>query len=225
MEKIVNLKVASLTHMGYVRERNEDALFVSPDERVFTVADGMGGMSAGDLASRLSVTAVSDLCKSNPPDFTKADALKSWVIEAIDNANSQVVKESFNQVLDMGTTIVVAALGPEGLLVFGHLGDSRLYTTSSGCLTEDHAIGAHELTNFVGRSLSSNPDIAATKCEPGTRVLLCTDGLNKVVSDEEIMEIMLDSQNGPESILEMLMDLALGYGGPDNITMICLEIL
>jgi protein phosphatase len=73
--------------------------------------------------------------------------------------------------------------------------------------------------------MTSSPDLGSTKCEPGCRILLCTDGLNKVVSDEEIMEVMLNAAHGPEEIIEILQDLALGYGGPDNITMICLDYL
>jgi serine/threonine protein phosphatase PrpC len=224
MEKIINLKVASRTHIGHVRERNEDAFFVASDNRVFAVADGMGGMSAGDLASAMVIEAVEELWKSSPPDITSPEKVQDWVAEAIDNANSRIMRECFAQGLDMGSTLVVAVPTEDGVLCYGHLGDSRVYSSGKGCLTRDHAIGAHELTNFAGRSLASNPDLGSTKCESGTRILLCTDGLNKVVSDEEIMDVMLSSSD-PETFLEILQNLALGYGGPDNITMICLDYL
>lgn len=224
MKETVNLKVASKTHNGYIRERNEDALFVASNKRAFAIADGMGGLDAGDLASRLAVQAVQQLWKSAPPSLSYPDEIRTWIAQAIGNANGKIVRESFNLGLDMGTTLVVAVQAKNGLLCYGHLGDSRLYSSRQGCLTVDHAIGPHELTNFAGCSLSSTPDLASTLCEPGTRILICTDGLNKVVADEEIMEVMLNAHN-PDNLLEILMDLALGYGGPDNITMIGLHYL
>jgi protein phosphatase len=122
----------------------------------------------------------------------------------------------------MGTTLIVTVLASNGVLYWAHLGDSRIYTTKEGCITEDHAVGAHELTNFAGRSLTASPDLGSTTCEQGKRILLTTDGLNKVVSDEEIMEVMTKSNDG-EEILNTLLELALDYGGPDNVTMILLD--
>lgn len=224
MESTVNLKVASKTHIGFIRERNEDDLFVSSDKRTFAVADGMGGMAAGDRASRLAVQAVSQMWTQEPCDLSKAGEVREWVAEAISRANGAIMKESFRLGLDMGTTLVLAVQGDNGVLSFGHLGDSRLYSSRHGRLTVDHAIGAHELTNFAGRSLKASPDLSSTVCKSGDRILLCTDGLNKVVEDDEIMEAMAKASD-PESMLESLLEQALDFGGPDNITMIAYEYL
>ena len=224
MEKTTIYKTATLSHKGYVRERNEDAFFVATNQRAFAVADGMGGMAVGDLASRMAVQCVEALWKLETPSLSEPDDVWSFVSGALGSANDEILKASFNSGLDMGTTLVVAVMADNGLLCYGHLGDSRLYTSRHGCLTIDHAVGPHELTRFAGCSLLSNPDLGSIVCQPGTRLLLCTDGLNKVVSDEEIMAAMLNVAD-PEPMLETLMCLALGYGGPDNVTMVCADYL
>jgi serine/threonine protein phosphatase PrpC len=222
MKKTVIIRVASRTHTGYVRDHNEDNLFLSRDKRVFAVADGMGGMDFGELAAALSVKAVERLWKAKPPDLVNPDAAGAWVAEAIESANADVMKESFSRGLDMGTTLVLVVLVQNRICCYGHLGDSRLYLSTKGCLTEDHAIGAYELTNFVGRSLTASPDLASVACERGSCLLLCTDGLNKVVCDEDIMHV-ISNYRDPEKMVDLLTSMALECGGPDNITTIAIR--
>src|SRR5277367_7068980 len=105
--KTITWRVAGLTDRGAVRANNEDNYKISHDERVFVVADGMGGTENGALASKLAVEELEKYHQSNELNLKDADALKHWLMESISRANERVVHEQAETKSKMGTTIVV----------------------------------------------------------------------------------------------------------------------
>lgn len=214
--------VVAVSHTGYIRAKNEDSYLISEDERLFAVADGMGGESAGDIASSLAVAAVHLLWQENPPNLLDPDDIEIWIDDAIDGANTDIVMENSRIGMSSGTTIVVAVQAPDGMLFFAHAGDSRIYSSRRGLLTIDHSLSDTQLTKCLGLSTSVKAEPGKAFVKPGDRLLLCTDGLNCVVSDREIQSILM--HEGPvNELAESLIEAALNVGGPDNITAVVVD--
>lgn len=240
----MSVRVGHGTAVGRVRSANEDSILCEPldspavpQRGLFcAVADGMGGHAAGDVASLLAVRTARDVYYR--AKVTSADqALKA----ALEAANSEVFtagsgKSGRGQ---MGSTLTAfALLGREA--VVGHVGDSRLYRIHRGRieqLTRDHswvaeevAAGAitaeearvHPRRNIITRALGLQPrvdvDVQTTALEPGSSVLLCSDGLHGPVRDEEILSYVL--RLPPQEAVDRLIDLANERGGPDNISVL-----
>jgi serine/threonine protein phosphatase PrpC len=239
------MMAVGLSDRGKVREINEDAFRIlqSLEARVLAVvADGMGGHLAGEVASRMAVDSV---CNSVGARLRKdaespADDEKELLYEVIELANEEIYQFSMQnaQLSGMGTTIVAALADADRLLV-AHVGDSRLYLCSEGQLiqlTEDHShvqnlvnqgiITAeeakfHPKRNIILRALGTDPfvdiDLLEYQWRQGDIVLMCSDGLSNLVSDEELLHALQLAWE-PHEILQWLIDKANGYGGEDNIT-------
>lgn len=235
------LKIRTATDVGRVRQNNEDAFWVR--SRCLAVCDGMGGHLAGEVASRLAVEALEDYC------FADEDPLLG-VRGAIEYAQERILKRAAENEnwLGMGTTMTLACLDPltEGgaRLSLGHVGDSRGYVFFEGRLkqlTQDHSVVGelvragtitaeearhhakrHVLTQALG-SGQIEIELIRTELPPGALVLLCTDGLTDVASDEKIAQIMAQAHDF-ENAAQELVDLANRLGGPDNITVVLVEL-
>jgi protein phosphatase len=232
------------TDKGCVREINEDSgRFTRPsdapqlDERgmLLIVADGMGGHSAGEVASQMAVEVISQLyyeTKGEP-----AAALKQSVEEANRRINSAAAADEARH--GMGTTCTALALRGE-MAFAAHVGDSRLYMLRGEQfyqLTEDHSavtemvkLGiiskeearTHEDKNIILRALGTTPEVEVSMLEPfkahaGDYYLLCSDGLYDLVRDEEIASILSESED-IHAAGERMIALAKERGGHDNIT-------
>lgn len=224
------------THVGYVRDTNEDRIYAPENGRGFfiAVADGMGGHKAGEIASGIVIDTLKEmLCPKKPKDIT-SETLKS-VLEA---ANRRVWYDSKNNYAHrgMGSTATVAAFNKNEALI-GHVGDSRAYLFSGGVLsqiTKDHSYiqmlidsgyitsseaSNHPYKNVITKSIGIETDIEVdiynVTLNKGDSVLLCSDGLNAVVSDGEIASILSESI---EAAAQRLIDAALQSGGPDNVS-------
>lgn len=235
------MKYGAGTNKGKVRERNEDNnIVLGPDENgviVFAVADGMGGMDFGDLASKKAIEVVEEMQKAGVPPKKKV----SGFIDAIfSEANKRIIKECCEKksLYGMGTTLSFCITYKDGLAV-GHIGDSRIYTAGSDGIrqiTKDHSyvedlIDSGRITreqakhhpnrNFITRALGIDldivPDIFESDISGISKILLCTDGLSNAVEDEEIFEI-INSTTQPQEAVDKLIDLANERGGKDNIT-------
>jgi PPM family protein phosphatase len=237
---------------GCVRANNEDYFLVEPSLGLYLVADGMGGAQAGEHASRLAVETVRDIIRNNPgirnnpeipnnPGVTVPDQL----VEAFVEANQRVMQaaESDPSMEGMGTTLV-AALQHGDDLVIASVGDSRVYLFEQGRLrqlTEDQTwvneVGRrlgleeamlknhpmrHVLTMAVGVSDQLRVHSYQLQPSPGVQLLLCTDGLHGVTSDQEI-EKTLASPDTLEAKCRQLIASARAQGGPDNITAVLLQ--
>ena len=233
-----------LTDPGRLRARNEDAFYGDAAGGLFIVADGMGGESAGEVASRVVVEVLPLLirkCMASVRDLRTA-AAKERLREAICELSSGLRSQSESQpgLRGMGSTVVVALIRG-GRVLIGHLGDSRAYLIRSNLLeqlTKDHTLfqllleagevkpeeaAAHpargRLTRFVGMAGEPLPMVRSKELERGDRLLLCTDGLTSMVSEADVFAILKQPRN-PESLCRELVAAANSAGGRDNITVL-----
>ena len=229
---------ATATHKGMVRQNNEDSLYPdtsgeSHGPATLVVADGMGGHVAGEVASRLAVN-----------DAASNELLASGRVEAGNRAiREEVAREPGLE--GMGTTMTLVSLGEDGSAAFAHVGDTRAYLYRTGelrQLTEDHTVAAeyvalgeisadeaashpqrHILTRTLGLSRFVNIDEIQIALEPEDRILLCSDGLNEMVSDDAIAAAM--DGGTVDDVAWKLIEMANKAGGVDNITVIVVDAL
>ncbi|MBQ8151418.1 MAG: Stp1/IreP family PP2C-type Ser/Thr phosphatase [Firmicutes bacterium] len=232
---------------GVSRANNEDACFVIPSDDVYIVADGVGGNSSGEVASR---TAVSEIAMTvNDRDMKElktANDIFEFFGEAIESANEKIYMMGRKERAYRGmATTVVAAYVRKGTIYIANVGDSRAYLlrddklsqitrdhtyvnelVEKGVITEEEA-ETHSQRNVITRALGADitvtPDFYQFRVSRGDIVMLCSDGLYGEIPDEDIMAIL--SQDRPMSeICQMLVDEANAQGGRDNITVVCLKI-
>lgn len=232
------VRAAARTDVGRARERNEDAFFAG--RRVFAVADGLGGHRAGEVASRLALEPLEPLEGAAP------EAAAGSLTEAIRHGNRAIYDRAQEDasLRGMGTTITAVAVG-DGTVHMAHVGDSRCYLLRAGQITQlsqDHTLvarmmeqgkltaeqaEAHPQRSVLTRALGAEPDVEVDEIDvsviPGDRLVLCSDGLTTVVSDEEITRLAGEGAD-LDAICERLVDEANERGGPDNITVVLVEI-
>ena len=236
--------VGMSSDVGCVRELNEDsARFVQPDDPellrtkgvLVVVADGMGGHSAGEIASGLAVDVVSKVYYQDDGDP------RSALEQAFHDANKAIFQAAEKDASKngMGTTCTALVL-QDGTAISAHVGDSRLYLVREGSIylmTEDHSAVMemvkaglitldqarhHPEKNVILRAMGSHAEVEVTTWqEPfpvkaGDRFLLCSDGLYDLVEDDEIKQIVMLS--APQTACQNLIALAKERGGHDNIT-------
>jgi len=236
--------VSMSSDVGCVRELNEDSgTYIRPDDPellrskglLVVVADGMGGHSAGEVASRLAVDVVTRAYYEDGGD--PRSALEKAFHEANHEIHQAAEKDASKN--GMGTTCTALVL-QNGTAISAHVGDSRLYLVREGSIylmTEDHSAVMemvkaglitleqarhHPEKNVILRAMGSHPEVEVTTWqEPfpvraGDRFLLCSDGLYDLVEDEEIKGIVM--LGAPQTACESLIALAKERGGHDNIT-------
>ncbi len=222
------VRVAACTHVGLLRDRNEDAHAVDTERGLFIVADGMGGHPAGDVASRIAVDAcLEELTPGrlgrNPVDALLQDVLRSAHQAIRDDADEHPDRAG------MGTTIVAAHIDAERTLTVGHVGDSRIYLWASGglrVLTQDHSLPGKRrnvLTQALGTRGPVSPDTTTHVVDHGDRFLLCTDGLTSMLGDAEIGRTLGRARDVDDACAR-LVTCALEAGGRDNVTAVVVEI-
>lgn len=231
----------AISDIGLVRETNEDS-YISQPPHLFVVADGMGGHVAGEIASQLASTTVNNYIQENIGDINLEVLLK----QAIDQANTAVYqlaqsREDFN---GMGTTVTAVYIEGE-TIYWAHVGDSRIYLLRNrelSQITKDHSLvfelvqsgnitkeeakshpKRNMLTRAVGTSCSIKIDTGMIKWQLEDIILLCTDGLTNMVSEEDMYNLINQPQGTFNSILESLVSQAKNAGGFDNITTILLK--
>ena len=228
------------THLGHVRDGNEDAAYAGP--RLLAVADGMGGHAAGEVASRVVIATLAQLDEDAP----SADILGD-LRQALEEANTHLAEMVAGEpeLRGMGTT-TTAILASGQRLGLAHIGDSRGYLYRDGALTQithDHTyvqelVDAGDLTaeqaashpqrSMITRAMDGRPDgvpvdLRVREALLGDRYLLCSDGLSDYVSEETIGETM--ALPTPRETSERLVGLALRAGGKDNITAIVADVV
>ena len=234
----LTMRYAARSDRGLIRHGNQDSVYAGP--RLLAVADGMGGMAAGDVASNIVIGALAHL-DEDVPGNAPVDALRL----AVDAANQQIrdaVDE--NPAMEgMGTTLTGMLFGGSK---FGmvHIGDSRAYLLRDGefvqitrddtyvqLLVDEGRITPEEANTHPQKSLlmraldgrDADPEYSVRQAVPGDRYLICSDGLSGVVSDETIGATMREYSD-PNQCAERLIQLALRGGGPDNITVIVADV-
>ncbi|MEO6599105.1 MAG: protein phosphatase 2C domain-containing protein [Polyangiaceae bacterium] len=231
------------TNCGRFRARNEDSLLILRQHSVFVVADGMGGHHGGGIASELAVKTLNDvysrrafqgLVESSKPIPRRAHDLAL----AIQSANQAVYSRAAStpELSEMGTTLVAARFSPRKQRVYiGHIGDSRCYRVRQGKirqLTKDHTMAsigmsgpnAQRLVRAVGIGSSVTIDLIVDKPRPNDTYLLCSDGLPKMLGDDEMLSVVLTQPNLDRAV-KSLIELANERGGRDNITVILVRVV
>jgi protein phosphatase len=234
----LTLRYAARSDRGLIREGNEDSVYAGP--RLLAVADGMGGMAAGEVASNIVVAALAPL-DEDVSGSDLIDALK----DSISAANQQLrdAVEANPALEGMGTTLTAMLFGGARIGLV-HVGDSRAYVLRDGELTQitrddtyvqmlvdEGRITPDEATTHPQRSLLTraldgrdiDPEFSVREARVGDRYLLCSDGLSGVVSPETMAEAL--SLAEPREAADRLIALALRGGGPDNITCIVADIV
>lgn len=239
----MTVMMTGLTDPGRMRDGNEDCIATRPDIGLAILADGMGGHLAGEVASRMAVDIVAQHFAAAPDTVWAGDIAADAIADAIRAANLAIfdAARAKPECAGMGSTIVVALFSSDRMWV-GHVGDSRLYRLRDGALTQltqDHSV-IQELVNrglltldearktiaknLVTRALGVEagivPDISAQPTEPGDVYLLCSDGLNEVLTDTEIAAALSEPASELTATAQRLIDLANERGGPDNISVI-----
>jgi protein phosphatase len=221
------------THPGRVRDHNEDNIFGSDETGLWVVADGMGGHACGEVASEIVVKRLR-ACYGEGKSLPAAIELAHQAVTQHADANPQAK--------GMGATVVVMSADDQKYDI-AWVGDSRAYRLRGSeleLLTRDHSYlewlkdngitveeaRKHPKRNVITQSIGvgePNPDSVNGDCQPGDRYLLCSDGLNDELTDEEILSILYSS-DGSDVVTQQLIDAALEKGGRDNISVIVVDI-
>ena len=237
----MRLEWAALSDRGRRRTTNEDAFLADSGLGLFVVADGMGGHAAGEVASRLAVDTLRQALLELAPLAEPRAALES----AVRLANQAIFEQTLQQqdLQGMGTTVVFLLAAP-AVAWIGHVGDSRAYRIRAGAiqqLTHDHSwVGEqvrqgllspeearkHPWRNVVTRALGSKDrvevDLDAEPLRPGDTILLCSDGLNTMLGEEQILDAVRGAGNNLEEACRQLVERANKRGGEDNVTVLLL---
>lgn len=226
----LRLRDAILTHVGKVRSDNEDNVMARPDEGLWAVADGMGGHSNGKWSSKTIVNALDAVVL--PSDFDEASKAAAG---AVHKANEQIWRKAGGQ--PMGSTVVVLLLRDRRFAVFW-AGDSRCYLLRGGKLyqlTVDHsqvqemvASGRltpeeaenHPMSHVLSRAVGVGPhlelDAVSDEAKVGDIFLVCSDGLTRVIPDDELATIL--TRSNPGETADALIATCLERGAPDNVS-------
>ena len=230
-----------LSEAGRVRSINQDSFFVGEVEGGYlaVVADGMGGHNTGEVASQKAVEIIRrELAASrNYPPAALARAVQSANLEIFDHAAENPEHHG------MGTTLTTLFIDDQVGLV-GHVGDSRIYLVRDGAirqLTFDHSWVAervrqgiltddearrHRLRNVITNALGALPevklDLSHFIVQPGDKLLLCSDGVNMLLSDDQLLSIL--NTLPPAEAAQQLVDEANKRGSPDNVTAVVIEV-
>src|SRR5215813_14980171 len=225
------------------RPLNEDSYLADGERRIFAVADGVGGAEAGEVASQTAIEVLDEAFRHQDEGADIEDLMEL----AIQRANSSIhqMAQEHQKFSMMATTIVALHLNGKTATI-GHVGDSRLYRlTPDGQLireTEDHSIveeevragrmtpeqaANHPSKNVISRALGAEQgvevDMKTMEVEDGTEFLLCTDGITRHVSDNELRQLMVVSNN-LDDLCSELKRLCYERGAEDNLTVIVVRV-
>lgn len=251
----MKVQFAGATDVGLKRDHNEDSFFLMAEQNLYMVADGMGGHSSGEVASRLAVETVAKFFADSDADEDltwpyRMDKGISYeenrLASGIMLANRRIHEAATEGKKGMGTTMVACVL-VHGGVVIGHVGDSRVYRWRQGQLTqvtEDHSLlndfmkvkqlTQDEIANFphknvivraLGMKENVQVDVRTDVPEEGDIYLLCSDGLSGMVTDAEIATILAADQDDVEGMCSRLIAAANRGGGVDNITSVIIRLI
>ena len=245
---MIEITHAALTDKGLVRQENEDAFAVDQERGIYIVSDGMGGEMAGEVASRIvSEVLPKFLIKElegleNPADQGFIDKVDSAIV-SLSAAVHQASKGKPN-LEGMGATLVLAVIkGAKALIA--NVGDSRAYLLRKGTIeqiTKDHSVVQYlidageiskteadehplrgQLLRCMGMQGAAHPECFLLDLKPRDKILLCSDGLTDMLTDENMRRIVASTRT-PKSACAKLVSAANGIGGVDNITALVIAV-
>lgn len=246
----MEIEGVGLTDIGLKRDHNEDALLCDTCSGLFIVADGMGGMVAGEAASKAVITVfpmiLKEMLGSHDNPMTPYD-MKNIMKEGLCRLSRELYQQAqkIPEIRGLGSTAAVLFI-QEDMAYIGCAGDSRVYlmrNTQLVQITEDQTIAAalvrtghlspdsvehhplsHALEEYIGKEGELNPGVWCKKLQFGDRWLLCSDGLTKGISEEKLQELLLQPFSVEETC-KMLISTAKNTDGSDNITAIIVDIV
>jgi serine/threonine protein phosphatase Stp1 len=237
----MRFECASRTHVGLVRKINEDSLFADPQRGLWAVADGMGGHEAGEIAS----TMVTDALRCLPPS-QDLDQVAASAVEALREVNRELIglARSSGSEQTIGTTVVGLAIADGSFRCFW-MGDSRAYRLRDGelaRLSHDHSLvqnlvdagmlkpedaDTHENSNLITRAVGVaekvEVDVVRGDAKAGDLFLLASDGLTRLVPDDELAAEL--GRGSPDETAGRLVEMVIGRGAPDNVSLIITRLL
>ena len=246
------LEIATATDSGMVRSHNEDSIAADGEVGLAVLADGMGGYNAGEVASGIAVELIKAEMKKaladKKPEELDDQGAERLITENARRANAAIyhASQSQPQYSGMGTTLVVA-LWHDNRISVGHVGDSRLYRLRAGVLeqvTRDHSLLQEQIDsgmitkeqarhsqhkNLVTRAVGIDPEVEAEvhtyPVQPGDIFLLCSDGLNDMVIDEDIQNTLASLAANLPLAAQQLVQQANDNGGRDNVSVILVRVV
>jgi serine/threonine protein phosphatase PrpC len=238
------------TERGHVRASNQDALALLNDCGVWVVADGMSGHPAGDIAAQTAVAIAIQRARDRA-DWLREhpSAVAEFVVDLVMSANRRIhdLMLAKPYLKGMGTTFVALAItsAPTPFAHFAHLGDSRAYLYRAGQLkqlTRDHTLvetfvqrglidaatalthpERHILTKGLGMGVDMKPELTSTPVIPHDLIVLCSDGLTKMLEDAAIASVLSRADGNPNRACHDLIEQSLSRGGEDNVTVIVIS--
>lgn len=235
-----NFIIANCSDTGRVRNLNEDSMtaFESPNGYVVVVCDGMGGQNAGDVASQLATTVITEILTDNTFE-TPEEAISNSIIAA--NSAILIQAENNPELTGMGSTCVMAII-KDNKIYYGSVGDSRIYYYSNGMIRQvtkdqsyvqtlvdmgeitqnmaEHHADKNQITNALGLETMTPPVISQMPItpEPNSILMLCSDGLTGMINNQSISSILSRDDLSIQQRAETLVQQANEAGGEDNIT-------
>jgi serine/threonine protein phosphatase PrpC len=236
----MTVRFSATTHVGRVRKINEDSILSLPDQKIWVVADGMGGHAAGDFASQTIVDTIAML----QPDLEPGElmrGLRKTIFQAHDTIQAEAEAKGQGTV---GATVVALIMTDEHFVAFW-AGDSWLYRFRDGeieMLTTDHSLVAelvlsgqmtwdeaekHPQSNAITRAVGVGEELELDKIRgdvaSGDRYLICSDGLTKYATFDTLKRMVVDAPI--ETVADSLLSYALDSGGADNISIIVVDVI
>jgi serine/threonine protein phosphatase PrpC len=237
----MRFECVSRTHVGLQRKINEDSILVDTERGLWAVADGMGGHAAGEVASTMVTDALRCL-----PNVRDIDELTSEAVNSLRQVNRELIDlaESGGREQTIGTTVVGLAIADGSFRCFW-MGDSRAYRLRGGNLTrisKDHSLvqelvdagmlrpdeaetheNANLITRAVGAAEVAEVEVVSGDARPGDRFLLASDGLTRVVRDQELAAEL--ERESAERAADRLIEMVLARGAPDNVSLIITRLV
>lgn len=239
----MRFECVSRTHIGLRRKINEDSVFVDTDRGLWAVADGMGGHDAGEVASTMVTDALRCL-----PAVEDIDELAARAVEGLRQVNRELIDLARSGEREpgrtIGTTVVGLAIADDSFRCFW-LGDSRAYRLRGGeiiRLSRDHSLvqdlveagmltaeeaetheNANLITRAVGAAETADVEIVSGDARPGDWFLLASDGLTRVVPDDELASEL--AREAPDRAADRLIETVLARGAPDNVSLVIVKLV
>jgi PPM family protein phosphatase len=241
----LHIEFGTATSQGKVRTTNEDSFAADPADRLFLVADGMGGHAAGEVASSIAAATVKEVMGISRPAGGKIEDL---LLRAAREANGRIYESQRVRpdLAGMGSTLTIMSFADASYYI-AHVGDSRAYLLRDGVLdqlTRDHSLvwhlfesgvlrkdelSSHPQKNLITRSIGPHEqvevDLECGEAREGDTYLLCSDGLTDVLSDEVIRQMLSRPDKSPQQLGDALVSAANTMGGPDNITVVVVRLM
>lgn len=245
------INVARLTNIGMLRERNEDAVASELKTGLMIVADGMGGYKGGAEASEMAILVITSEFAELAQRYQALNQpmpISAMLRQAVTKANNAILAVSQQNAdhIGMGATFVAGAFY-DNKLISAHMGDSRLYRLRDNDfeqLTEDHSFlqeqlnaglitqeeadvssEKHLVTRALGADVAFELEVHEFDVLVDDLYLFCSDGLTDCVDDEEIYEILINSQKDIDLAVNRLITLANKHGGKDNISVVLAQVV